>query len=339
MKKFIALLCALLMVFSLSACGKDEQTNTDVGNVNLDSTETTDSTTQTEETEVKLPSADDSLNGIGNKIFGGGFAVTDGEWIYYRSYSSESKYYSLKKMSMDGETVEYISEDNLPGGDLRYLNLEDGFLYGTYRNGSIWRLDIAGREEYEDRKAEQLNDYNSSDLTFVDGWLYYCTNDLDASPNGIYKMKPDGSENTLVYAYNDRVFTAMQFDGDWIYFEDTSGKDWRVKLDGTGAEELPSSICSFVVKNNSFYDRDGAHSDLNTVTSNDNIVILGDTLYFCNSGGIYKQNPDGSNQVLVIDTGACGMLHVLGDWLYFYDYDAENWYFCKTDGSGLKVAP
>lgn len=329
MKKISCLFCVFAFLFCIASCNNETGTDANVGNIETTAETTVAETINEEVVEVVLPSADKELNGKGNKYLGGGFAVTDGEWIYYRSYSDGS--YSIKKMSMDGSTVE-----SLPGGDMRDLDLKDGWLYGSYKGRNIRRVDIADREEYKFHKTEDLNEYNSSDITIVDEWVYYCTNDTRIEQNGIYKMKLDGTENTLIYG--GVVCDQLKFDGEWLYFSDSGFSHYRIKLDGTGLESLPTETFGYIVSNGTFYERDGKFNSLSEVKTSDSMVLVDDTLYFCGSKTIYKQNADGTDKTTVIEVESCSNLHVLGEWIFFYNQDAENWYFCKTDGSSLKVA-
>ena len=338
MKKIIILLSLLLTLCLFVSC--DEETKEALDNIGespveepISTPEKTDSADNTGENDVNadvsLPSYDSKTNGNGNKYLGGGFAITDGEWIYYRSFSNGS--YSMKKMSMDGTTVESI-----PGGDLRSLELKDGWLYGSYKGRNLVRVDIADRKEYKYHKSEDLNNYNTDDITFIGEWLYYCTNDINIDQNGIYKMKPDGSENTLVYGGG--VYSQLKYDGEWIYFSNSGGEHYRMKPDATNVKSLSGKTFGYVVEDGIFYDKQGSHTDFSSVNSSVSMTLLDNTLYYCGNGTIYKQNKDGSNKTVIIEVERCNNLHVLGDWLFFYNQDTDNWYFCKTDGSGLKIA-
>lgn len=339
MKKLIALLCALLMIFCLSSCGEDGQTNSDVGDINLDSTETTDSTAEKEESENNLPSADDSLNGLGNTYLSDGYAVTDGEWIYYRSYDSANDNYSMKKMSMDGTTVE-----ELPGGNLWWIDLEDGFLYGSYKKSNIVKVDIANRKEYKYNRCQDLNEYNSYYVTVDNGWIYYCTNDTRIDQNGVYRMKTDGTENTLLY---EGVVDSIKLDGEWLYI-DNYDTHYKMKIDGTELAQLQIGELKYdyIVSNSIFYDKNGRYEDSSLVVnagtglpSHTYASLIGDTLYYTKSGAIYKQKSDGTNESKILDSESYTHIQAVGDWLFFMDSETDVWYFCKTDGSGLKIAP
>ena len=337
MKKWIALLCALSITLGMTACGKKEQSNSDLGNTNPDMIESTDGNSETEKTEIKLPTADDSLNGIGNTYLSDGYAVTDGEWIYYRSYDSADDYYSMKKMSMDGTTVE-----QLPGGNLWWIDLEDGWLYGSYKKRNICRVNVADREV--DKNVEDLNEYNSYYITVDNGWIYYCTNDTRIDKNGVYKMKTDGTENTLLY---EGVVDSIKLDGEWLYIDDYD-THYKMKIDGTGLEQLQIGALKYdyIVSNGIFFDQNGKYEDASQVTNpgkglpgHTYASLIGDTLYYIQKGAIYKQNSDGTNAVKLLDGEDYSHIQVVGDWLFFMNDETDVWYFCKTDGSGLKVAP
>lgn len=342
MKKLIVLLCVFALSFCFCACDKEENANTNVGeenvsvgNVEPDVEVPADESVNEEAVEIKLPSADDKLNGLGNTYLSDGYAVTDGEWIYYRSYSDGS--YSMKKMSMDGTTVE-----QLPGGNLWWIDIEDGFLYGSYKKQNIVKVDIADRKEYKYSRRQDLNEYNSYYITVDNGWIYYCTNDTQIDKNGVYKMKTDGTENTLLY---EGVVDSFKLDGEWLYIDDYD-THYRIKTDGTGLEQLPIGALKYdyIVSNGVFFDKNGKYEDASLVGNSGKGVpshtyasLIDDTFYYIKGGSIYKQNSDGTNEVKILDGEAYSHVHVLGDWLFFMNSDTDEWYFCKTDGSGLKV--
>lgn len=316
MKKWIALLCALIMVLGMTACGNNEQANSDVGNVDADTTESTGESTETKEPEIKLPSADDTINGLGNTYLSDGYAVTDGEWIYYRSYDSAADSYSMKKMSMDGATVE-----ELPGGNLWWIDLEDGWLYGSYKKRNICRVNVADREV--DKNVEDLNEYNSYYIMVDNGWIYYCTNDSRIDQNGVYKMKTDGTENTLLYS---GVCSQLKLDGEWLYFYHDA--HYKMKLDGTELEKLSIDDFAFIVSNGEIFDYKGSYASM-----------MNEVIYYDGRDGIYKVNADGSGETKILDGKDYSHIQAVGDWLFFMNSDTDVWYFCKTDGSGLKIAP
>lgn len=337
MKKWTSFLCALVMILSMTACGNGERASSDIGSVDLDAAGSADASTEAEKTEIKLPSADESLNGVGNVYLSDGYAVTDGEWIYYRSYDSADDRYGMKKMSMDGTVVE-----ELPGGNLWWLDLEDGWLYGSYKKRNICRVNVADRKV--DKKVEDLNEYNSYYITVDNGWIYYCTNDTRIDKNGVYKMKTDGTENTLLY---EGVVDSFKLDGEWLYI-DNYDTHYKMKIDGTEAEQLPIGALKYdyIVSDGVFYDKNGRYEDASLVAnpgkglaSHTYASLMGDTLYYIKGGAIYKQNSDGTNAVKVLDGEDYSHIQAVGDWLFFMNSETDVWYFCKTDGSGLKEAP
>ncbi len=331
-KSILSLLIVLcLCLTTFCACGnnvssdnEEDESVSPVGSNNdeniTDTTENSDSNVieEEKEPEIKLPSADDALNGLGNTYLSDGYAVTDGEWIYYRSYDSADDSYGMKRMSMDGEAVE-----TLPGGNLWWIDLEDGFLYGSYKKRNIVKVDIANRDEYKYNRCQDLNEYNSYYITVDNGWIYYCTNDTRIDKNGVYKMKTDGTENTLLY---EGVCSQLKLDGEWLYFHHDA--HYKIKLDGTGLEKIAIDDFAFIVSDGEIFDYKGSHASM-----------INEVIYYNGKDGIYKVNADGNGETKILDGEDYSHVQATGDWLFFCDKETNIWYFCKTDGSGLKIAP
>ena len=188
------------------------------------------------------------------------------------SVLSISNEYSIGSMSHLNELGDYIYFINIPGMDY----------FQTFKS-KAYRL---GRMKKDGSQIEFLNDEIASDYTIYNDWIYFFDNGYtyNTSKNeyetngeriGIYKMKKDGSDKTLLldgfdknqsidnsdYCFNMNVY------GDYIYFIDISGqgesKLFRMKPDGTDVEPLTKNgVQNYTVDGNTLYYTIGTNNQL-----------------------------------------------------------------------------
>ena len=166
---------------------------------------------------------------LGESSFRLNYFIADGDYVYANIYpypefiaSQKDMNERIVKLGKDGKTVEFVGD------------------------GSIRALEFVVR----------------------DGWIYYVDNGFvydgeiryDANNIGLYKVKTDGSEKTLLWKdFSGKAEDAMgnaqnlSLCGDHLYFLDISkGADssplCRIKLDGSGFETLSShSVYTYTI--------------------------------------------------------------------------------------------
>ena len=147
---------------------------------------------------------------------------------------------------------------------------------------------------------------NGSRVVGLGDWLYCCM------PNGIYRMRADGTENEQIYEEQDTRFSSpspLILAGDWVYTN--RGGIVKVRTDGVESQRL-----------NDFQSSGSFRTD-------------GQWLYL---GCEYKLAPDGSNVQQINDKKVASgyTVNISDGWVYYYDED-ENGEDCvykfKTDGT------
>lgn len=185
----------------------------------------------------KVPGLNDGGTTCSN-IFNGGFICRDAENIYYR-YSDGCVY---KQSASDGSADPYKSQLIL-NKQVFYLNVCKGWLYfWDCEADCLAKCDINGNN-YSVLKNEPVHEVN------IDGeWIYYCTN------NGIYRMKTDGTNDTLLVSVSGAWY--QQEAGDYIYYVRTQDNRalCRCSKDGTNEEViLDSDVYDVLVYSNIIY--------------------------------------------------------------------------------------
>ena len=120
--KILSLILAVSFVAAaLAGCGDAEKTASSAGNSSDGSSsvsEAADSSATSDKEEDKATSnvSASADNGLGNLTNSGGYAVTDGEWIYFRSNigGPTGKGYDLMKRSVNGDKLELVKSEMNP---------------------------------------------------------------------------------------------------------------------------------------------------------------------------------------------------------------------------------
>lgn len=187
--------------------------------------------------------------------------VVQNEWIYFIKLSSLDYMSRLYRMKTDGSELTQVSDviindvivlkDFIVYFDLsnwiRKMNFDGtGVLRISYGNSSKFASD--GKYLYYIDYGEHIvkMEFDGSDTTIVtpekardfnldDEWIYYSKND-DMRLNRLYKIKKDGSEETLLC--DKSIKGGIYVIGDWIYFTETSLTRYKIKKDGTQLTEL-----------------------------------------------------------------------------------------------------
>lgn len=235
--------------------------------------------------------------------------IYDFNWADYLCYTFNDDSAELDKtLLIDEETLKksvLCINDCVSIGAIYKPNALGDYIYFIYYPGNdyfqvckskAYRL---GRIKKDGSQIEFINDEIASDYTIYNDWIYFFDNGytFNASKNdyeineeriGFYKMKPDGSEKTLLlngfskneelinntYARTNYCFNINAF-GDYIYFIDISNNGesnvYRMKPDGTDVEPVSENGAqNYTVDDNTLY---------YTTGTNNHAVLDGRTLY------------------------------------------------------------
>lgn len=163
------------------------------------------------------PAASELVGGTPNTEL----AMQQGDYIYFDR--QDSGLYRLKK---DGSELYRLYK----AGDLHVLGVMDEYVYyfapdmpGTYASLERIKLDGTGRQVL----AERVNARGG--LLLAEGNFYITLEGRDDQTGGLYRIKPDGSERTLVLA--DVLLTNLKFWNNGIYGINLSDKEQIICLD------------------------------------------------------------------------------------------------------------
>ncbi len=157
-----------------------------------------------------------------------------GEYLYYTLYTtSDDSDNGVYRIRHDGTSKTKLSNNYSisrffeSGGYLYYINRTDGKPY---------KLNIATNED------AKILDEKVWGLHVVDDWIYYSLSSNLCGEN-IYRMRMDGSENSLVF--NETGITGIEYAVGWLYYlkreegDSDFGFDdklYRVRADGTNPQ-------------------------------------------------------------------------------------------------------
>lgn len=329
MRKFFALLLIFLLAFSVISCSSkaaspNKATAEDPDDTAVDS----DATAPVSDS----PKAVELITGnTSSNISNFGFAVKQGEWIYYTndqdlniykmkedgsnkqqlstdicyqlSVVDDWIYYvnftdnkSIYKMYVDGSQAQKLNSDasrnvNVVNDSIYYINLDDNNIYKTDLDG------------YNKTK---INDVNSKYINFYNGQIYF----YDSDSSYLYKMDLDGSNKTIVSEDNMFMFT---IDNDLIYFAYQDGI-YTIDLDGNNKTKISDEVLS----------------------DNSCINISDGWIYYSNyndENKLYKMKTDGTNPTKLNDDDS-SKINICSNWIYYFNNDDNNaLYRIMTDGS------
>jgi hypothetical protein len=220
-------------------------------------------------------------------------------------------------ITVEGEWIYCTIDDRNDGIDIRYGGLQ------------IIKMRIDGTE-----KVCLLSGF--SEAVVAEDWIYYCQANWTTYEGGVYRIRKDGSEKTLIYA--DMAYNLI-LDGEYLYYHMEryenayydEDEGWgsaviaesalcRIKTDGKNRSTLASNDIT-----GQFFVQDGW------------IYYLTGGPYFVNhetfyEGAVYKVYFDGTQQQKLFETDVPLMNPTAaGDWVYFRLTNAE------IDGNGNEV--
>lgn len=341
-RKILSLILAASFAAALVGCGAAERSassaaNSPDGGSSVSEAAASLETSDTEGTQAVPAATACADNALGNLTNSGGFAVTDGEWIYFRSNKSGlfADDYDLMRRSVDGETVELIRSGVNPW----WLNLYDGYLYYCDQKYTLSRMPVDGSE------VEILSDRPCNYSIVADGWIYFVARPTESEPGGIYKMKTDGTSQTFLAEGEHH----LQLVDNWLYYI-KRGSLWRVSTDGAQNEAVPVGeeleSYEYVIHDGWLYTASHRYkldgSETTVLNDMRGFVLLDDRLYYGKyEGALYRSNLDGTGEEMIWQAGTAVDIHVLGNKIYLLNSSAstEYWLWLNTDGSGYELVP
>lgn len=156
------------------------------------------------------------------------FAYLKKGWIYFYSIGSDKMY----KMKTDGSQQEEL---NTGGFYMIYQPVGDWIYCHSISNKNLYKMHLDGTE------LTQLTTFPKGgegiyNIQVVDDTIYYLREAYQNNTNSwlLYKMRNDGTNNTLIYDKNMRYFTIQD---KFIYF--LCGESiYKMNLDGTNIKKL-----------------------------------------------------------------------------------------------------
>jgi hypothetical protein len=243
-----------------------------------------------------------------------------GDWVYFNNAADELKLYRVK---LDGSDLMKVN-------DLRVFALNEfqGRLIFSDLNHN-YRLSSS---KLDGTDIKVISEDMSSDLLFLDGWLYY----LNHSDSGReYRIKINGSNKEKVSSLPKAP--PLSSDEPEIMVAGSSNSN---RSNGGFFASIGDSVI-FVSQNQTagIFRMDDEETPI--MISPDqarNLNVWKDWIYYINEtdySGIYRMKADGSEPQIVLDISV-GNLLIVGNWMYFLNYaDNARIYKAKVDGSLL----
>lgn len=157
----------------------------------------------------------------------GSFQMTK-DWIYFSDEGDKKPTNYLYRMDKNGSGRTTVIERPV----YCWFVFEEAILYQDDGDGeSLHICDLNGSNDHK------LNSLHSWGPIFDGNYIFYMGNETSDSENAaLYRMKPDGSENTKIFS-TDKVGEIAVYDK-YVYFIDLSdsGRIYRVDKDGKELE-------------------------------------------------------------------------------------------------------
>jgi len=221
-----------------------------------------------------------------------------------------------------------------------------------YRNNGIWKIRTDGTEK------QKLTDDIVAYINVIGDWIYYNGRDFDETEINIRRIRTDGTQKANLNNVNSWYVTVI---GDWIYYLQTTfdeygymmgGDIYKTKTDGTEVKQLTNSgyISSFSVDNGFIYymflfereihviDTNGENASTINVDTTWGMssflgapVIVQDSWIYCfyhhsegemGANGILKINKDGASTIV----GYSHNFNIDGEWIYGRVRVFDDWF-------------
>lgn len=258
-------------------------------------------------------------------IINGGYAVKQGDWIYYCKYDSNANYpmapnsSSIYKMKSDRSSntkliTAYASHLNIKGEWLYYISKSDNKIYKVKTNG---------------KNNQKVSDITvSNDMIIVGNWIYVSNDN-----SSIRKIKLDGSEYDHLWG-TQRDFIVY---GDNIYFNYMGDDDsiWKTTSNSYKLNDEPSYHLNIYRNNIYFNDTednicsisiDGGSKNIIGTDRASSILVDEGWLYYSNKNDndkLYKMKIDGTNKTKLSNSSIFAF-NVVGDWIVYVSNAKTN---------------
>lgn len=235
-----------------------------------------------------------------------------GDWLYYVKQNRPGKYYGkIIRLSKDGTNRKELytadsSSMTVVGEWIYFINISEG--------NKIYKMKTDGSE------LTKLNDTESYDLQYENGWLYYSSK-LGESTYPLYKINVSDSSKSIEIMSNVNKFILNK---GWIYFYDRNDKLYRIKNDGTNKLLVYNKPVENV-----------------NVTGDSIFIISTDEVFVSGLGSytkVYNVSLDGKEVKEIPNkdgVNRSGYACIVGDYIYYF-IDRAEWFEIgrmKYDGS------
>ena len=302
---------------------------------------------------------------IGNNNNNFGYAVKQGNWIYYMTLSKDASKIDINRIKTDGTKSEVIAEKdweiysiNAYGKYLYFIAYEPVQDENTYQNNKIYKMSLDGKE------LKVINDNKFSDdckaIYVVNDRVFYIGENYN-----IYSMDLEGGDRTKI---NENETGYIGITDKYILFNDfpenpeseTDFVTYIMNIDGTGTRMINGQrLYNPNIIGNQIYYVNGDNSEIHRVDingKNDTVVykspaynmnVSDGYIYYLNYKNenadsedepvcIHKVKIDGTEHKIICEmTNYSSFVGVAGDWIYYTDHDNESYYInmIKNDGS------
>jgi hypothetical protein len=244
------------------------------------------------------------------------------DWVYFNKASDQDKLYRVK---VDGS-------DEVKINDIRAfaLNENNGRLYFSDWDHD-YRLSSA---KLDGTDIQIINDDMSTDLLFMDGWLYY----LNHSDSGReYRLKGNDKEKVISVP---KVTPLASNESETLIAGSTNSNrisgGYITMLDNNLIIVGQSEAMQGIYKK-SLSDPDAIPEQISPDQAR-NLNVWKEWIYYINESdysGIYRMKSDGSDTQIVLDSSV-GNLLIYGNWMYFLNHsENQRIYKAKVDGTEL----
>ncbi len=163
--------------------------------------------------------------------------VVEEQWLYY---INEDDNYRIYRVSLENEENERMRVGEYPAAE---MILDGDRIYYSHREDgkTLYRTSVPGG-------CTLLSEDHCLYITPAAGWIYYVRNrepGNDSQSGPIYKIRPDGSERTLLCSDEAKWISVS---GNWIFYHnsDDGGKIYALRTDGSARARVSDVAASMI---------------------------------------------------------------------------------------------
>lgn len=291
--------------------------------------------------------SDEEIKLVANNLVNGGFAASDGKWLFYYEHGKKGLY---RERLSDGEKKELVLPEN-PKGELFFLGdklyVESISAYSTMKVNdkeckeipntefTAKKFQTDGRKCYFDcfhsqvdkgnlvsqnldgSKAKTIAPISSSRVVFNGEYLYVFSpygrvNDEENLYLGVTKMDTDGSNQSLIMDFCPSYFVFGE--NKIFYVQDVCL--YSMNFDGSDKQKI-----------------DGIYVDKG-LNAYDGYVYFVDN----DSGNICCFSEDGNDNITILNNCKCEDINIVEDWIFYRNSDELfALYKMKLDGTENQI--